>query len=102
RVAVFRTPRGFLAFTDACPHMGASLADGRLVGDHVECVWHGWKYDVRTGENDFKKWACLTVYTVKVEGQDVLLLRPDPPPPAPEPPEEEWTPWDPEKHLKKK
>lgn len=103
RVAVFRSGGSFVAFTDACPHMGASLADGRLQGDHVECAWHGWRYDVRTGQNDFKKWACLTVYTVKVEGEDVLLLRPDPPPPPePEPAGDEWPVWDPEKHLRKK
>jgi nitrite reductase (NADH) small subunit len=102
RVAVFLTGGRFVAFTDACPHMGASLADGRLAGDQVECAWHGWKYDVHTGKNDWKEWACLTVYTVKVEGQDVLILRPDPPPTPPEPPEEDWTAWDPEKHVKKK
>jgi nitrite reductase (NADH) small subunit/3-phenylpropionate/trans-cinnamate dioxygenase ferredoxin subunit len=100
-VAVFRTPSGFVAIADTCPHMGASLADGRLTGPHVECAWHGWKFDVSTGRSDVRDWACVHVYEVLVEGEDVLIRRPDPPPPREEAPEEEWEVFDPEKHLKR-
>jgi nitrite reductase (NADH) small subunit/3-phenylpropionate/trans-cinnamate dioxygenase ferredoxin subunit len=75
QVAVFRTQSGWIAVSDACPHMGASLADGRIVGDKIECGWHGWKFDTRTGKNAFKEWACVTVYQVRIEGDDVLLER---------------------------
>lgn len=81
QVAIFRTGDRFIAVSDACRHMGASLADGKLTGDELECGWHGWTYDVRTGQNDAHAWACLAVYEVKLEGQDVLLRRPDPPVP---------------------
>ncbi len=100
-VAIFKTRAGFVAFTDACPHMGASLADGRLTGNKVECAWHGWTYDVRTGECETKEWACLRVYEVKVEGREVLLRRPDPEPPAEEPPDDDWIALDPDRHFKK-
>ena len=105
-VAVHRTATGFVAVTDACPHMGASLADATLLDENtLECHWHHWKYDTATGKNlGLKPWACLTVYEIKVDGQDVLIKRPPPPPPAPEPePEDdEWMTWDPERFFKKK
>ncbi len=103
KVAVFRTADGFVAFTDACCHMGASLADGMLRDNQIECGWHGWRYDVRTGRNDEREWACLTVYEVKVDGQDVLLRRPDPPPPGePIQDDEDWMSRDPASFFRKR
>lgn len=103
KVAVFRTAGGWVAFGDTCPHMGASLADGRIVGGHVECPWHEWRYDLATGRNDKKAWACVPVYEIKVEGDDVLVKRPDPPPPSHSPDNDEsWVMWDPSKHLKRR
>jgi nitrite reductase/ring-hydroxylating ferredoxin subunit len=103
-VAVHRTAGGFVAVTDACPHMGASLADARLLDENtLECHWHHWKYDTKTGKNlGLRPWACLTVYEVKVQGQDVLIKRPPPPAPEPEAEDDEWMTWDPERFFKKK
>jgi nitrite reductase/ring-hydroxylating ferredoxin subunit len=78
KVAVFRTRDGWVAVSDACPHMGASLAMGRLVDGAVECAWHHWKFDARTGRNAFKSWACVKVYVVRVIGNDVFLEEPGP------------------------
>ncbi len=100
-VAVFRTPSGFVAVGDSCPHMGASLADGRLLGKFVECAWHNWRFDLASGCSDMRSWATIPVYEVRVEGTDVLLRRPDPPPPKEVPPDPPWEVWDPDKHLKK-
>ena len=33
------------AHSDVCVHRGGSLAGGRVVGDCVECPYHGWRYD---------------------------------------------------------
>lgn len=59
-----------------CPHQGGPLADGELSGTVVTCPWHGWKFDVRTGQ-------CLTgsrvvqpVYEVKTEGNNVMVAVP--------------------------
>jgi phenylpropionate dioxygenase-like ring-hydroxylating dioxygenase large terminal subunit len=30
---------------NTCPHRGGSLCDGRIVGDHLQCPYHGWKFN---------------------------------------------------------
>lgn len=36
-----------VAVPDECPHLGASLRQGRLDGsDHLVCPAHGWRFDV--------------------------------------------------------
>jgi 3-phenylpropionate/trans-cinnamate dioxygenase ferredoxin component len=39
----------FYALGDICTHEGASLADGQIIGDELECPLHGGMYDIRTG-----------------------------------------------------
>ena len=100
KVAVFWTGDRYIALEDACPHMGASLADGKLQGSQVVCHWHCWEYDVETGQSQRRSWARVSVYEVKVDGEDVLLRRPGPPPSAgidKEPEDEPWMSWDPPK-----
>jgi len=38
------------ALLDACPHRGMPLSCGRFDGSHVECSYHGWKFDGHTGQ----------------------------------------------------
>jgi nitrite reductase/ring-hydroxylating ferredoxin subunit len=40
------------AFDNACPHQGNPLADGEILGDVLQCAYHGWRFDLATG-------ACL-------------------------------------------
>ena len=71
-LAVYNIDGEYYATENFCPHKGALLSDGRLCGHVVECGWHGWQFDVRTGE-------CLTVnepirtYFVRVQN-GVLLV----------------------------
>ena len=39
-----------LAVQDTCSHEDASLADGFLEGDEIECPLHGATFNVRTGD----------------------------------------------------
>ena len=79
RIAVLREGDRFVAVADACPHMGASLADGRLEEGIVTCPWHGWRYDGASGKGlpPARPWACVLVFEVVVEGDDVLVRRPE-------------------------
>ena len=38
------------AMRDACPHRGMPLSFGRLEAGNVECSYHGWQFDVHTGQ----------------------------------------------------
>lgn len=45
-VVVFRGPDGTPAgLPDRCPHRFAPLSRGRVVGGHVQCPYHGWRFD---------------------------------------------------------
>ena len=49
-LALYNVNGQFYAVENFCPHKGAPLADGQLCGHTIECDWHGWRFDVRTGE----------------------------------------------------
>ena len=45
RILIYRSEGGDVAAMDAfCPHMGADLANGRVVGDRIECYFHQWQF----------------------------------------------------------
>jgi nitrite reductase (NADH) small subunit/3-phenylpropionate/trans-cinnamate dioxygenase ferredoxin subunit len=98
-VAVFRVGDVLHAVQDPCPHMGASLSEGRLIGHEIVCHWHGWKFDLASGAGraPAKRWACLRVYGVEVEQGQVRLR----PPPEPEPSEESWAVWNDREFLRR-
>ncbi len=37
------------ALRDICPHRAAPLSAGQIIGDAVECPYHGWKFSGKTG-----------------------------------------------------
>ena len=43
------------ALSGICPHRGYPLEDALLWDHLVDCPWHHFQYDVRTGENYFPK-----------------------------------------------
>jgi nitrite reductase/ring-hydroxylating ferredoxin subunit len=46
RVALYRGADGRVRALDAfCPHMGADLANGTVVGNEIQCYFHQWRYD---------------------------------------------------------
>jgi len=73
-MALFNVNGAFYAINSVCPHMGGPLADGRLVNETVvECPWHKWTFDVRTGQPDHEGGHEVAAYEVKVEGDDILI-----------------------------
>jgi len=49
-VAVFNVEGTLFAISDTCTHAEASLSEGRVDGETVECPLHGACFDLRTGE----------------------------------------------------
>ncbi|HXV96711.1 MAG TPA: Rieske 2Fe-2S domain-containing protein [Gaiellaceae bacterium] len=72
-VALFHCDDGFYATQAECLHMGGPVGRGKLDGCVVACPWHGWQYDVRTGENEFDRTLKLETYEVVVEGGEVKV-----------------------------
>ena len=66
----------FFAIGDTCTHEGASLSDGVLLGDILECPLHGGSYEIRTGAPAGRPVteAALT-YRVRIVDGDVQLAR---------------------------
>ena len=64
---------GFYALQNACVHLQGPLGEGRLEGCVLTCPWHGWQYDVRTGENEFDRAIRLRTYEVQVEDGEVRV-----------------------------
>ena len=88
-IGIFNLAGEFFAIANRCPHEGASLCKGRIVGlveadepgsyrfsrkdELVRCPWHGWEFDIRTG----KSWCDprrtkVKSYEIKLEDGDVL------------------------------
>lgn len=44
-LVLWRHAGGIAAFDDRCPHRGARLSLGRVVGDQLQCAYHGWCFD---------------------------------------------------------
>ena len=63
----------FYAINDVCGHRGGPLAEGEIDGTTVICPWHGWRYNVTTGENELLPALPTEKYEVKVEGEDILV-----------------------------
>ena len=71
-IAVFNVDGNFYAISNTCAHRGGPLGEGDLSGKEVTCPWHGWSYDVTTG-NATHTAASVKAYQVKIEGNDVLI-----------------------------
>ena len=72
-IGLFNIDGEFFAISNVCLHRGGPLGEGFLEGDVVTCPWHGWRYNVRTGENAMIPTTKVASYQVKVEGNDVFV-----------------------------
>lgn len=56
---VFRDSQGKAhCLSNTCTHRGGSLAGGKIIGDHVQCPYHGWQFN---GEGHCKRIPSLGI-----------------------------------------
>jgi nitrite reductase (NADH) small subunit len=72
-LALYNVDGDFYATQSQCLHLKGPLGDGELDGPVITCPWHGWQYDVRTGENEFDLALQLETFTVVVENGEVKI-----------------------------
>ena len=64
----------FFALEDVCTHAYASMADGYVEGDQIECPLHGACFEIRTGKvKSAPATVDLKTFPVKVEGGRVKV-----------------------------
>jgi nitrite reductase (NADH) small subunit len=72
-VALFNVAGEFYALDGVCPHQGGPLGKGALSGCVVTCPWHGWQFDVRTGQHQFSPTVRQPLLPVRVEKGEVYV-----------------------------
>lgn len=72
-VAVFKEGGRFFAIDDMCPHMGASLGDGRVENGIVTCPWHAWRFRLQDGAWADSPRIKIGCYPVQVVGDTVQV-----------------------------
>jgi nitrite reductase (NADH) small subunit len=72
-VALFNVEGSFYALDGICPHQGGPLGKGSLAGCVVTCPWHGFQFDVTTGEHQTSRSLVQPKFPVKVESGGVWV-----------------------------
>jgi nitrite reductase (NADH) small subunit len=89
-VGVFNVDGRFFALHNGCPHKGGALCEGPISGTTlpapdrqfvygrdgtiVRCAWHGWEFDITTGEALADPNVHARTYRVVVENGVVVVL----------------------------
>ncbi len=94
-VFVFERDGRFHAFQNVCPHMGGPVGEGILMGKveailgedretirerfstteiHLVCPWHGWEFDIETGECAALRKIKLRRFEAVQRGEDVYVV----------------------------
>ncbi|RVL66406.1 Rieske (2Fe-2S) protein [Sinorhizobium meliloti] len=88
-LGIFRVGDGYHALLNVCPHKGAALCQGPIcgttkqtdkaefvyerAGELVRCAWHGWEFDIRTGEFLVDPRVKARTFPVSVESEDIFV-----------------------------
>ncbi len=74
-IAVFHVGGRYYALDDYCPHMGASLGDSDLRGEHVVCNRHMWAFSVIDGSSPDVPTLKAETFEVRIVGGDEIQVR---------------------------
>ena len=74
RVVLARVGDAVYACADSCAHKGGPLSEGKLSGTRLACPWHGWHYDVKTGQCVFPgRGAAVASYPVSIVDGEIRV-----------------------------
>lgn len=91
-IAVFKIDEAYHAIANYCVHQSGPLCHGELTGRvtvggddwqweydsderYILCPWHGWMFDVTSGQNVDADQYAVPTYDVEVEDGMVYVLR---------------------------
>jgi nitrite reductase/ring-hydroxylating ferredoxin subunit len=93
-IGIFRVPGGYRAYENVCLHQGGPVCTGVVIGKveqilradktvaferesadelHVSCPWHGWEYDLETGECATDRRLRLRSFEVELDEGDLYV-----------------------------
>jgi len=92
-VGIFRNGSKVLAYENMCPHAGGPVCQGKIFNKveevitpdkksaglrfgkarHIVCPWHGYEYDIKTGECVSDRKLKLRKYEVIQKGDEVYV-----------------------------
>ncbi len=73
-IAIYNLDGEIYATDDICTHAYASLADGYVEGELIECPLHGGCFDIKTGKAMTPPVTeDLKIYEVKIDGEQILV-----------------------------
>ena len=88
-VGIFNLEGTFYALKNVCPHQGARVCLGRIVGTTLpsdvyefkyglegrilRCPWHEWEYDITTGRSVFDEHVRVVTYAVEVVDGEIAV-----------------------------
>ena len=74
-VALANVDGQLYAIDGLCPHQGGPLGTGALCGKVLTCPWHGWQFNVTTGQHQYSANVRQQSYDVKVENGRVFVRK---------------------------
>jgi len=90
-IAVFNIDGSLFAVANSCPHHGGPLCHGRITGARLAdepyehrwekeqrvlvCPWHGWEFDLESGEALFDPSVKVRTFDTSVEDGQIVLHR---------------------------
>src|SRR5690242_8042887 len=72
-VALFNVDGKYFALDGICPHQGGPLGKGHLSGCIVTCPWHGFQFDVTSGQHQTSASLRQPSFPTKVEGDAIFI-----------------------------
>jgi nitrite reductase (NADH) small subunit len=88
-ISLFNVGGKIFAYRNACPHAGAPICAGKITGtspacdvyhygwgrsgEILRCPWHGWEFDLLTGEHLVANSVRLRRYPVTIRDHAVYL-----------------------------
>jgi len=79
-IVIINIDGDYHAFANYCPHMGGPVGKGPVseVSDHdakwsISCPFHGWRFDLESGDAIFPSKKRLKKYDVNLEKYDVSV-----------------------------
>lgn len=70
--AVFNIDGVFHVLDGICPHAGGPLGKGILRGNIVTCPWHGWQFNISTGQHCLNQRLSQNGYEARIEDGKVV------------------------------